>query len=121
MQQPPVPNLSPQQQQEVVRYQQLQQSLEMIMQQKATMESQIRELDFAISELESTTEDAIVYKSVGGIFIKKNRNELLENSKERKDTLEVRVKSINKQESNLKVQFESQKKKIQELLGPSGR
>lgn len=114
------PNLSPQQQQEVVRLQQLQQSLEMIMQQKATMDAQAKEMDFAVGELEAAPEDAVAYKSVGGIFIKKDRTDLLTSTKDRKETLEMRVKSLSKQEDNIKIQFESQRKKVQEMFKAAG-
>ncbi len=114
------PNLSPQQQQEVVRLQQLQQSLEMIMQQKATMDAQAKEMDFAASELEAAPEDTVAYKSVGGIFIKKDRNELLTSTTDRKETLEIRVKSLTTQETTIKAQYESQRAKVQEMFKAAG-
>ena len=114
-----MPNFNPQQQQEIVRFQQMQQSLEMIMQQKATLEARLKETEMAIKELELASEETTVYQAIGGLMIKKTRNILLENSKDRQETLKLRVNSINEQEKRLKVQFEEQRKKIQQMMTPT--
>jgi prefoldin beta subunit len=113
-------NLSPQHQQEIVRLQQLQQSLEVLIQQRMNMESQAREMENAVKELDGAPEDAVAYKSIGGIFIRKPRNELLEFAKERKQTLEMRIKSLQNQETNTKSQYEKQKTKVQDILKDQG-
>ena len=114
------PNFTPQQQQEIQRYQQIQQSLEMLIQQKATMEARLTETDLAVRELEKADENAVVYRAVGGLMIKKSRSEILESSKDQQETLAIRVKSLGEQEKRLKLQFEEQKKKIQQMMnGPT--
>jgi prefoldin beta subunit len=111
-----MPNLSPQQQQQVMRLQQLSQSIETIIQQRVSMETQAKELEYAVKELEGAGEDAIVYKSAGGIFLKSEQQKLLAESKEKKETLEMRVKSLTNQEERLKKQHEEMRKSIQEML-----
>ena len=115
MQQPP--NFTPEQQQEITRYQQIQQSLEMLMQQKSTLEARLAETDFAVKELEKVDDNAVVYRAVGGLMIKKSRSDILEASKDQQETLAIRVKSLGEQEKRLKVQFDEQKKKIQTMMG----
>ena len=109
------PNLSPQETQEVSRFQSLQQQLEFMMQQQSSIQHQFADKESAIKELESAGEDAVVYKSAGGIFIKSSQKVLLDSSKELKEQLEIRLKSITKQVERIKTQFEEQKKKIQEI------
>lgn len=111
-----MPNLNQAQQQEVLRFQQMQQSLEIIMQQKATFESQLKETELAVKELEQTNENANVYQMIGSIMINKNRNELLEVSRDKQETLKLRVNSLTEQEKRLKKQYEEQKKKIQTMF-----
>lgn len=110
-------NLSPQNQQEVVRFQQMQQSLEVLLQQKANLEARLKENELAVSELEKASSDDVVYQAVGGLMIKKTRDKLLETSKERLETLSLRVKSLAEQEKRLKKQYEEQRKKVQSIIG----
>lgn len=108
--------MSPAQQQELMRLQQLQQQVEMIIQQRVTIESQAKEMEFAVKELETAGETAVCYKSVGGIMIKSEQPKLLTETKDRKETLEMRVKSLTNQEERMKKQFEEQRQKIQKIM-----
>jgi len=109
------PNLSKHDQQEVARFQNIQQQLEFMMQQKSSLQHQMDESEHAIKELESAEEDAVVYKSAGRIFIRSTRSVLLDSSKERKEQLEIRLNSITKQVERINSQYEEQKKKIQDI------
>lgn len=109
------PNLSMQDQQEVSRFQNIQQQLEFMMQQKTSLQHQMDESDHAIKELETAGENAIVYKSAGGIFLQSDQKYLLNSTKDRKEGLEIRLKSITKQVERINTQYEEQKKKIQEI------
>jgi len=112
------PNMSPQQQQEVTVLQQMQKNLEMIMQQRYTSEAQLKEVNFALQELEKekTNENAVIYTVAGALFIKKPLTEVLNSTKDRQATLEVRVKTLNSKEGQLKTQFEEQRDKLQASL-----
>lgn len=114
------PKLSQAHQQEIVRLQQLQQSLEVILQQKSTMEIQLRDTEYAIKELELAGEDATVYKSGGGIFIKSDQKTLIESSEENKELLVIKLKNLENQETRIRKQFEDQRTKVQEILKNQG-
>ena len=109
------PNLSQQDTAEVSRFQNIQQQLEFMMQQKTSLQHQMDESDHAIKELESAGENAIVYKSAGGIFLQSDQKYLLDSTKDRREGLEIRLKSITKQVERINTQYEEQKKKIQEI------
>lgn len=112
--------LSQQDQQQVARLQQMSQSLETIIQQRVSMEAQVKELEFALKELEEAGENANVYKTIGGIFIKSEQKKLLGETKEKKETMEMRVKSFTSQEQRLKTQYEELRKKVQEIFRSQG-
>jgi prefoldin beta subunit len=107
-------------QQQVARLQQMSQNLDAIVQQRVSMEAQTKELEFAIKELEQAGESAVVYKSAGGIFLKAEQKTLLGETKEKKETIEMRVKSILNQEQRLKGQYEELRKKVQEIFKGAG-
>ncbi len=114
-------NLSQADQQQMVRYQQVAQSLDAITKQRAQMESKMKQTDFAIEELEKGGSDANVYRSIGGIFIKSNQEKVLEETKEEKESLEMRLKSLNMQEERLKKQYEDLTNKIKNIMNKSNQ
>ncbi len=91
----------------------VQQNLQHILAQKQQLETQITELDSAISELASTSQ---TYKIVGKIMIATPSDKLVSDLKEQKENAEVRLKSFISQEAQLKTSMESlQKEAVKEM------
>ena len=103
-------------QDQIMQLQQLQQRLEILMSQKNQLEIQLKETEKAISELQNLGEDATIYKSVGAILVKSDRNKVKEELEDKKDTLEMRIKTIQRQEERTRKQFEESREKVQSAL-----
>ena len=111
--------LPPQVQEQLVRLQQLQQTLQSVTSQKQQLELELNETDKALSELEKSTDETPVYKSVGSILVKSNRQTLLGELKERKELLTTRVTVLGKQEERTRDRLKEVQEKLQERLqGP---
>jgi prefoldin beta subunit len=111
--------LPPQLQEQLVRLQQLQQTLQSVASQKQQVELELSETDKALAELEKSTDDTPVYKSVGAILVKSNRQTLLTELKERKDLMTTRVTVLGKQEDRTRERLKEVQDKLQERLrGP---
>ncbi len=111
--------LPPQVQEQLVRLQQLQQTLQSVVAQKQQLELELNETDKALSELEKSTDDTPVYKSVGSILVKSNRQTLLAELKDRKELLTTRVTVLGKQEERTRERLKEVQEKLQERLqGP---
>lgn len=111
--------LPPQVQEQLVRLQQLQQTLQSVVTQKQQLELELNETDKALSELEKSTDETPVYKSVGSILVKSNRQALLGELKERKELLTTRVTVLGKQEERTRERLKEVQEKLQERLqGP---
>ena len=96
-------------QQELLQFQQLKEQVQILASHAGQMEMQLKEAGRAVEELQSVTDDTPVYKSAAGILIKvKDRKTLIKELDERKETMEVRLKSLKGQEEQLK-------KKLQEM------
>ena len=80
------------------------------------IDSTIRETELAIEELEKASNDTIVYKNIGGIMVKSDRNKLLDEKKSLKITLEMRSKTIAQKTERTKNSFESLQKSLQNEL-----
>jgi prefoldin beta subunit len=111
--------LPPQVQEQLVRLQQLQQTLQSVVTQKQQLELELNETDKALSELEKSTDETPVYKSVGSILVKSNKQTLLGELKERKELLTTRVTVLGKQEERTRERLKEVQEKLQERLrGP---
>ena len=110
------PNISPQLQNQIVELQQLQQRYEILLQQKAQLDKNVREIGKAIEELDKVADDAAVYKSIGSILLSADKGALKEELVEKKETFEMRLKTIERQEERTKKAFEDKRTKVQSAL-----
>jgi prefoldin beta subunit len=82
------------------------------------LENQRRETDLAIEELEKVGPDAVVYKSIGGIMVKSDRDKLLDEKKSLKVSTEMRLKTVKQKEERTIQTLENMRKSIQADLQP---
>jgi len=92
--------LSKESKEDILKFQQIQQQLQMIMMQKQDLQTQISEVENAIGELKKI-KDKDAYEVVGNIMVKKSKEELEKSLKEKKDLLKLRISTIEKQQNNL--------------------
>jgi len=97
----------------VVNLQNLSTTLEHLTQQKLQIDTSLRDTELAIEELEKINPDDTVYKSIGGILVKSEKNTLLDEKKSLKVTLEMRSKTIAQKIDRSKNQLETLRKSIQ--------
>lgn len=111
-------NISPKLQNMIAQYQELAQRIQTFATQRYAFEVQSKELEKAIQELEKSKEDAVIYRSAGNLLIQaKDKNALLTELKEQKETIDVRASSFERQEKQLRERHASLQKQIQEELG----
>ena len=110
--------LPPQIQEQLGRLQQLQQTLQAVSSQKQQLEIEVSETDRALAELEKLTDTSVVYKSVGSLLLKSDRQTLLKELKERKDLLGTRITVLGRQEDRTKERMKELQEKLQEKLRP---
>jgi prefoldin beta subunit len=108
--------LPPQVQEELVRLQQLQQTLQAVVSQKQQLEMDMSETDRALTELEKVTGETPVYKSVGSILVKADKHTLLSELKEKKELLNTRVTVLGRQEERTRERLKDIQQKLQEKL-----
>jgi len=106
--------LPPQVQEELVRLQQLQQTLQAVVSQKQQLEMDMTETDRALTELKKVTGETPVYKSVGSILVKADKQVLLSELKERKELLNTRVTVLGRQEERTRERLKDIQQKLQE-------
>jgi prefoldin beta subunit len=86
------------------------------------MEAQLKEMDLTIDELKKTPLDSPVYKNVGALMIKvSDREGLLKEIEDDKETSEVRVKSLDRQEKMLREKYTLMQDQISKAIGSGAR
>ena len=109
--------IPPQVQKQLAQFQQLQQQLETIMIQRQQMELRIREIELANQELEKASDDTPVYKSIGSILVMaKNRDGVKEELSSEKETADIRLKALNRQEDSLKQRIQPLAQQLNSML-----
>lgn len=112
--------LPPQIQEDLVRLQQLQQTLQVVVTQKQQLEIELSEAEKALSELEKITDSIPVYKSVGSILLRTERQGLMSELKEKKELVNTRVTVLGKQEERTRERLKELQDRLQQRLKTSG-
>ncbi len=82
------------------------------------LENKRQETDLAIQELEKVGPEAVVYKSIGGILVKSERNKLLDEKKSLKVSNEMQLKTIKQKEERSLQTLENMRKSLQADFKP---
>jgi prefoldin beta subunit len=88
----------------------LEQNLQSILMQKQAFQMELSEVENALEELAKASGEA--YKIVGNIMIKSTKDDLIKELKQKKDLIELRLKSINSQEKSLEEDSENLRKTV---------
>jgi len=103
-------------QEQLIRFQQIQQTLQAVVAQRQQVEMELMGVEKALEELEKADDNTIVYKSVGSLLIKADRRKLIDELKDQKELLNARLTILNKQETRARAQLKEAREKLQEKL-----
>jgi prefoldin beta subunit len=110
--------ISPKLQNQIAQFQQVQQQLQSVLSQKFRMEAQLRETQMTIEELNKSAEDVAIYRNVGSLLIKaSDKASVLKDVEDDKETLEIRVKTLDRQEKALRDKYNTMQDQLSKALG----
>jgi len=108
-------------QNDLKQFQRLQQELGGAQQQRMQLDLKVREITHTLEELKGIPEDATIYRPIGGLLVKaKGRGEVETILSEEKETLEVRLKAVERQENHLKERYTSMQQDLTQQLQAAG-
>ena len=110
----------PKVQQMFLRYQQLQQQLQLIRARKRQLQLELAEVENALKELGKLGDDVPIYKSVGSLLIRVERESVMRELEDRKEYLNVRMKSLEREEERAQQQLEELEPKLMKALRARG-
>ncbi len=103
-------------QEQLMKMQQSQQSLQSIVTQKQHLEIEKAETEKALEELKKVADGDAVFKQAGTVLIKSKKQELIDELEERIELTKTRGTVLEKQETRLKETLKEQEAKITELM-----
>jgi prefoldin beta subunit len=113
-----ISRLPPQVQERLLRLQQLQQTLQSVMTQKQQVDMEQTEVEQTLNELQKTSDETIIYKSIGSLLVKSEKTKVTTDLVERKELLTTRSTVLTRQEERLRSQVKEVQTKLQEDLSP---
>ena len=109
--------ISPQLQNKIAQFQQMQQQIQVISSQKFQLEAQLRDTERAMAELEKAASDTPIYKTVGSLMVKaEDKESVSKELSEKKETLDVRIKALDRQEKHLMEKYQSLQQELTKAI-----
>lgn len=110
-------DLPPQLRNQLQLFQQLQQQAQVVVGQRAQLEMQLKETEKTIEELGKVGDQAPIYRSAGALLVRaKDKASVVSELQEQKETTEVRLTSMKRQEEKLRERLTSLQKELQAAL-----
>ena len=108
-------------QNDIKQFQRLQQELGAVQQQRLQLDLKVLEVSHTLEELKTVPEDATIYRPIGGLLVKaKGRKEVEDLLTEEKETAEVRLKAIERQENHLRERYTTLQQELTQALQAAG-
>jgi len=103
------------------QYQQIRQQYQEIALQRRRLETQLSEAKSAVEELDKLQSGEIIYKSVGNLMIRVEKEEAKKELAERIETLDLRIKVHQRQETKIVNRMKEMESKIRSMTGEEER
>ena len=110
------PQMPPWLQEQIMKLQQTQQSLQSIMTQKQHLEIEKAETTKALEELKKIADGDAVFKQAGTVLIKSTKQGSIDELEERIEMAKTRTTVLDKQETRVKETLKEQETKITEMM-----
>lgn len=107
-------NLSKETEQKIEQLQMLEQNLRTFTVQRQQFQAQLLEIESALGEIESSKE---VFKIIGGIMVAAQKDDVKKDLAKKKEVLDIRIKTLEKQEEKIKEKATSTQKDVLKEMG----
>jgi prefoldin beta subunit len=108
-------------QNDLKQFQRLQQELGSVQQQRLQIDLKVRELGHTLDGLKELPEESVLYRPIGGLLLRsKGKKEVVDLLTDEKETLEVRLKAVERQENHLKERYTTMQQELSQALQAAG-
>lgn len=111
--------IPPRVRQQLIRVQQTRDSLQYVNALLLQVKQQLAETNSALDELKKLKASSVLYQASGPLLFKTTKTKATKTLKEQAEALDVRVKSLEKQEAQLRKQYDTLQETLRGMLGQS--
>jgi prefoldin beta subunit len=109
--------ISPQLQNKIAQFQQIQQQIQVVSSQKFQLEAQLRDTERAITELENSPADVTIFKNVGNLLVEARDKEVVNKElDDKKETIDIRIKALDRQEKQLVEKYQALQQELSQAI-----
>jgi len=101
-------------QEKIQKIQVTEQSMQNLLSQRQQLQQQLSEIDTALSEMKTSTR---TYRIIGSIMVETDKEKLTKDLSGKKEVVELRIRSIEKQEEKLKEKMKSLQEELMKEMG----
>lgn len=109
--------IPPQVQNQLAQLQQLKVQIEAVGRQKMQVEALLKDSENALEELEKLDKKSVIYRGVGELMIKADKEEVTTDLSEKKETYDLRLKTLERQEERVQKKYQQLQQQLREALG----
>jgi len=109
--------LPPQIQNQLAQLQQIQQQAQALAVQKNQIEITLKETELALEEIDKLGNDAVVYRAIGDLLIKSEKEKTKNALIEKKDMLSLRTQTLARQEERIQKRFQQLQEQLKQAIG----
>lgn len=113
-------DIPPRVRQQLVRVQQIRESLQYVGALLLQVKQQLNDINIAQKELKELKAKDVIYQAAGPLLFKTTKTKATKTLKKQAESLDVRVKSLEKQEAQLRKQYETLQETLRGMLGQQG-
>ncbi|RLF13211.1 MAG: prefoldin subunit beta [Thermoprotei archaeon] len=108
--------IPPEVQHKLMQFQEIQERIRALTIRRQQLEVELREVERTLDELKSVKDDAPIFKSAGRVLFKVSKEAVIQELNDRKETLELHIKTLEKQEAQARKRIEELRQDINQAL-----
>jgi len=99
-----------------MQLQELQERIKALILRRQQLEVELRDVENALDELKNVSEDASIFKFAGRILMRVSKDAIVKELTEKKETLELHIKTLERQEAHAKKRLEELRQDLSQRL-----
>lgn len=108
--------IPPEVQHKIMQFQELQERIRALIARRQQLEVELREVEGALDELRNASEDSLIFKFAGRILMRVSKDAVVKELSEKKETLELHIKTLEKQEAHARKRLEELRQDLSQAL-----
>ena len=108
--------IPPEIQHKIMQFQEIQERIRALVTRRQQLELELREIEKALDELKDVSAETPIFKFAGRVLFRVDKESIIRELNDRKETLELHIKTLEKQEAQARKRFEELRQDLNQAL-----